>query len=415
MGITDVERDLDLTLAQREWAKIAPGDSVTFLGHQRRKDGSTVPVEVRLGAVDVRGERLFMAMARDVSAQRRAEDALRESEAYFRACFEGNSAAMAIAEADTTVSMVNDAYCTLSGYSRDEVVGMSWTRQIPPGDLERLQEYNRRRLSDPSTAPEKYEFTFYRRDGEIRHGLMSVALIPGRRKIVASFLDITERKLVEQRLRVSEERHRLLADNALDVVWTMGPDGSITYVSPSVEKLRGFTPEEAMRQPIDEIHPPSSQAISLGYLTKLYADVQAGRPPGEVPGRTRVPLQGRLRAGPACRVGDDSAYWMTPVEVASLLRSACMSAADTPEWFMAEPMNVPMAVERPVVPAPACIMVPPPIMPPPIPPMEMEVEPIIPFIVPSEASFIIADTIPDEDTVIPMVFAYCDMAAMDMP
>jgi hypothetical protein len=47
--------------------------------------------------------------------------------------------------------------------------------------------------------------------------------------------------------------------------------------------------------------------------------------------------------------------------------------------------------------------------------MVMDVEPIIPFIVPSEASFIIEVTIPDDDTVIPMAFAYCDMAAMDMP
>ncbi len=277
----------------RTWARIAPGNPVAFLGHHRRKDGSTFPVEVRLSAVDVGGERLFMAMARDVSAQRRAEEALRESEAYFRACFEGNSAAMAIIEADTTISMVNDAYCKMSGYPREEVVGMSWTRQIPPGDLERLLEYNRRRLSDPATAPDKYEFTFYRRDGEIRHGLMSVALIPDRRKIVASFLDITERKQVEEKLRVSEERHRLLADNALDVVWTMGPDGSITYVSPSVEKLRGFTPEEAMRQPIEEIHPPASQAISLGYFTKLFADLQAGRPPE----RFRGELEYRCRDG----------------------------------------------------------------------------------------------------------------------
>jgi PAS domain S-box-containing protein len=293
MNVTDVEQDVDLARARQSWTRIVPGHPVTFLGRQRRKDGSTFPVEVRLTAVAVEGERLFMAVARDVSSQRRAEDALRESEAYFRACFEGNSAAMAIIEADTTISMVNDAYCKMSGYPREVVVGMSWTRQIPPGDLERLLEYNRRRLSDPAAAPDKYEFTFYRRDGELRHGLMSVALIPDRRKIVASFLDITERKQVEEKLRVSEERHRLLADNALDVVWTMAADGSITYVSPSVEKLRGFTPEEAMRQSIEEIHPPASQAISLGYFTKLYADVQAGRPPE----RFRGELEYRCRDG----------------------------------------------------------------------------------------------------------------------
>jgi len=293
MGVVEVEQDIDLASARREWSRLKPGEPVTFQGHHRRKDGSTFPVEVRVTAVDVNGERLVMAMARDVSAQRAAEDGLRESEAYFRACFDSNSAAMAIIDADTTISMVNDAYCRMSGYSREEAVGLSWTRQIPPGDLERLVEYNRRRLEDPAAAPDKYEFTFIRRDGEVRSGLMSVSLIPGRRKIVASFVDITERRQAEEKLKISEERHRLLADNAMDVVWTMGLDGTITYVSPSVEKVRGFTAAEAMRQPIEEIHPPASQAVSLGYFTKLFADLQAGRPPE----RFRGELEYRCKDG----------------------------------------------------------------------------------------------------------------------
>jgi PAS domain S-box-containing protein len=212
---------------------------------------------------------------------------------YFRAAFEGNPAAMVIVEPDSTISMVNDAYCRLSGYAREEVVGTSWTMQIPPGDLERMKEYNRRRLADPASAPDRYEFTFRRRDGEVLECLMSVSLIPETRAIVAAFLDITERKRMEDRLRVSEERHRTLADNARDVVWTMALDGTITYVSPSVEKVRGFTAEEAMRQGIDEIHTPASAAISMGYFTTLYADIQAGRPPQ----RFRGELEYRCKDG----------------------------------------------------------------------------------------------------------------------
>jgi len=107
-------------------------------------------------------------------------------------------------------------------------------------------------------------------------------------------------------------------------------------------------------------------------------------------------------------------YWIIPVDVLSLFMSVCMSAAVTPDLFIAEPAKADIAVAIPVVPALACIIVP-PIMPPLIPLTEMDVEPIMPFIFPSEASFIIAVTIPDDDTVIPMVFAYCDMAAMDIP
>jgi PAS domain-containing protein len=60
-------------------------------------------------------------------------------------------------------------------------------------------------------------------------------------QVVATFVGITRRRMAEENLRISEERHRLLAENARDVVWTMSVDGRITYVSPSVEKMRGFT------------------------------------------------------------------------------------------------------------------------------------------------------------------------------
>ena len=117
--------------------------------------------------------------------------------------------------------------------------------------------------------------------GPIWHEL-SIARLGGPKAAEPEFImlirDITARKLAEEQLRISEGRHRLLAENALDVVWTIEPDGTISYVSPAIEKLRGFTPAEAMRQPLEEIHPPESLAKSLGYFQELHVRTRAGLP-----------------------------------------------------------------------------------------------------------------------------------------
>jgi PAS domain S-box-containing protein len=91
--------------------------------------------------------------------------------------------------------------------------------------------------------------------------------------------DVIERMRIENLHTMSEGRQRLISEHANDVLWSMSPDGRITHVSRAVEAMRGFTPEEAMRQPLDEILTPESQAVSYAYFVELMEALQAGRTP----------------------------------------------------------------------------------------------------------------------------------------
>jgi two-component system sensor histidine kinase UhpB len=71
-------------------------------------------------------------------------------------------------------------------------------------------------------------------------------------------LDITEEKKAKEVLQESEERFRFLTESMADMVWTTDLDFHLTYVSPSIEKILGFTPEERMQQSLEERVTPES-------------------------------------------------------------------------------------------------------------------------------------------------------------
>ncbi|MFA4884697.1 MAG: PAS domain S-box protein, partial [Desulfotomaculaceae bacterium] len=139
---------------------------------------------------------------RDITERKWAEEALRESEANYRTVFENTGTALAIFEEDTTIALSNTEFSRLSGYPRVEIEGKkSWTEFATKEELGKMLEYHYARRGNRYAAPGAYESKFIKGNGEIRDVLVTVALIPGTPKSVASFLDISERKRTEEQLK----------------------------------------------------------------------------------------------------------------------------------------------------------------------------------------------------------------------
>ncbi len=81
-----------------------------------------------------------------------------------------------------------------------------------------------------------------------------------------------ELRIAEGALQASEEKYRLLADNVMDIIWTMDLNLRFTYISPSVERMRGYTVQEAISQKMEEVFTPDSFKVAMKSFEKQLAE-----------------------------------------------------------------------------------------------------------------------------------------------
>jgi two-component system cell cycle sensor histidine kinase/response regulator CckA len=225
-----------------------------------RKDGSTCILEMSTSLVrDTKGKPVgFRGIVRDITDRKQAEKALRESEERYRQLL--NHAPAGIYEIDYRTQKfvtVNDVMCQYTGYTREEFLALNpfdiLTEQSRMRFMERLNK-----ILAGEKVPETVEFTIKGKGGREFWVMLNTrflyedGILTGATVVVH---DITERKLADEALRKSEERYRLLVDNANDGIF-IAQNGTIKFPNPKTLEVLGYTASELERIPyFDLIHP----------------------------------------------------------------------------------------------------------------------------------------------------------------
>lgn len=223
----------------------------------------------------------------DISERKEVEEALRQSEEKYRLLVNQIPAVVFQSYTDWSLECLGRKIESLTGYAKEDFDSrrLKWCDLIPAEEM----DYVKQTFVDALKTSHKS----YVREHRIRKKSGEYAWVQCRGQIFLDdegrvayisgvTFDITQRKQAEKALQESERLYRLLAENVSDVIWTADLNLRLTYVSPSVKFLRGFSPEEVMTQPINKI----LTSASMETARKTFTDGMALERSAPDPGRS---------------------------------------------------------------------------------------------------------------------------------
>lgn len=272
--------------------RILDGDNLfQYEIERKRKDGSVIPCKViAIPCYSRKGELTSMIeMFIDITERKQLEEHLRESkekyeisDKYYKAIIQSAAEGfLLIKHPQGDILDVNDAIRPMTGYSRDELLSMK-IQDIDIDFVESPEKISQRLKDIKKNDISTFEVRHRRKDGKIIDLAVTLKYLNIGSGLAFCFhRDITKQKEMYQRLKESEEKYRLLAENVIDIIYTYTLDGVYTYVSPSVKQLRGYTAEEAMAQKSDEVLTPESLQKGGEVLREALAANRAGGVQGQ--------------------------------------------------------------------------------------------------------------------------------------
>ncbi len=247
MSVSDVDPSVTPENWPSIWEKIrAAGlSNFTFETEHRTRNGEFIPIELSIKYGVFNGEECCVAIVRNITARKHAEEELRKSEERLRLISESSAEIMYQLDLSGHIIYISPAVERVYGYTPDEILNLDHTPFFPESEYERVAEAINKTLKgenfqllefiskkkDNSFFPVEVSFTPTIKDGHII-GIQGVTR------------DITDRKQAEKALRDSEARWQFALEGAGDGIWDMNFATKKVYYSSHWKSMLGYSDEE---------------------------------------------------------------------------------------------------------------------------------------------------------------------------
>ncbi len=257
--------------------RIANGERISNYETQRvRKDGSLIEVASTISAIkDCDGNVIGASkIVRDITERKRIKAALRESEANFRKLFDVAPVPMALVAADGTMSALNQSIARTFGYTLSDIPTVQdWWRKAYPDPVYRQSVFDnwqnlQRRAAEQQAPIESHEYQVTCKNGEVRTAIISGITMGD--NLLASLVDITERKRAEEELR----KLSLVVEQSPESIVITDLEARIEYVNEAVIQTTGYTRSELLGQKASLLNSGNTKPE---YFVSLWDNLTNGR------------------------------------------------------------------------------------------------------------------------------------------
>ena len=211
--------------------------------------GKAFDVDLQLSMLldDKGNARGFVGISRDISERKRMEQALRESEEELRAMFDSVHDGIIVVDMVGNMQRMNSAALRMTGYTSDELMGRSALDFVAEEDREKIVEDMSKTL-ETSELISMPVYKLVRKDGSIFEAEMGTGMLhdaEGNVKgLVGVMRDITERKRMQEAMRESEEKLRVMFESMRDAVILTDLTGTIVEVNDAAVRMHGYASKE---------------------------------------------------------------------------------------------------------------------------------------------------------------------------
>lgn len=205
----------------------------------------------------------LISFRNDITALRKAQETVQSSEKTFRSMINAITESALLSDTKGVIHAINTTGAKRFGEKVENLIGKNADDFLPP-DFARLKKMKNREIIKTG-KPMEFETILNRRILHIsmypvfeREGCVS--------RIAVFAKDITRQRQIEKELQASEERFRAMIETSSDIIQVVNGKGIMTYVSPSVKRILGYTPQELIGKPsVSVVHPDDLPEVARGF------------------------------------------------------------------------------------------------------------------------------------------------------